>query len=276
MKKICTLLMLLILSGLMINCGQAPPAPNAFRLKTRIKFRLFGFIPLFGVPLPFQRINLKTNTMPGAPGTIGTRSEFDVGGNFIPTDVVGKFDAVAAVLPATWVVKADPNQILRFPCQYQAMETFQAVAGKTYKYRCNLDVINSFVATPSYLQTNQYGVPPIGSGGGSWATVFKGFQGKALFTNAQSLQANYYRFTGVVDADGEEEYELEDVENLSGSSDGTSATVPGPSWQRTGYLRGGTTKVYRIVLVENGVYIGHTEFDVYLPEHNCSPRTRVC
>ena len=272
--------MLLILSGLMINCGQAPPAQNAFRLKTRIKFRLFGSIPLFSVALPFQRINLKTNTMPGAPGTIGTRSEFDLGGNFVITDLVGKFDAVDAVLPAAWTVKADPNQILRFPCQYAATQTFQAVAGKTYKYKCNLDVINNLVATPNYLQTNEYGNPPgpwTGgtSGNGLWGGIIKGIHGQAFFTNAQNLTAHYYRLTGV-DTDGEEEYELETERNLTGSSDGTSATFPGPRWQREGYLVAGTTKIYRIVLVENGVYIGHTEFDVYLPERNCDPRTRVC
>lgn len=264
------------MSGMALNCSQSPPAQNAFRLKTRIKFRLFGVIPLFAVPLPFQRINLKTNTLPGTTGTIGSKSEFDPGGNYVLTDVVGKFDAVDAVLPAMWTVKADPNQIIRFPCQYAPTQTFQAVAGKTYKYKCNLDVINHLVAVPGFLQTDQYGNPPFPSpGNGSWATTTKGMHGESLFANVTNLEARYYRLTGI-DSDGDEEYELETTKTPVVTPDGLAATFAGPSWVRTGYLVNGTTKEYRIVIFEGNAYLGHVPFHVYLPEHPCGPRTRVC
>lgn len=283
MKKICIIFVLALLAGFVINCGQAPPPQDAFRLKTRVKFRLFGFIPLFAIPAPFQQINLKTNTMPGAPNTSGTVAEFDPNGAFVPTDHVGKYDARNAVLPATWTVKVNPNQPIEYPCMYPATMTFQAQAVKTYKYKCSIDIVNNFTATPNYIYVNASGVPSTGNDPINWGVNGKGSNDEAFFSNADNLKVRYYRLTGIdtTNGDYEEIYELEsETDPQSISPDGTEIKVNYPGhpfgwrYSGSGYLVDNTTKRYHIVIVEDGTYIGHLQFEIGYPER-CE-RTRQC
>ncbi len=282
MRRICLVFILALLSGFVINCGQAPPAQNTFRLKTRVKFRLFGFIPLFSIPAPFQQINLKTNTMPGAPGTTGTTSEFNINGAYVTTDHVGKYDPLSPVIPATWTVKVNPNQPLRYPCMYPATMSFQAQGGQTYKYKCSIDIVNSFASIPSDIYVNDYGIPNTGNNPINWGVKINNTQGDAVFSSAENLSVEYYRLTQIdtTNGDYDEIYQLESTTAPSSiSPDGTEITIPYPQNWRTrgsGFLLNGTAKLYHIVLKEDDVYVGHTPFIVDYPEQNCDGRTRVC
>ncbi len=281
MKKVCLVFVLAILSGFIINCNQAPPQQNAFRLKTRVKFRLFGFIPLFGIPAPLQQINLKTNLTPNAPGTTGTKPEFNPNGTFVATDAVGKFDAVDAILPATWTVKVNPNQPIRYPCMYPATMSFQAQGSQTYKYKCEIDIVNSIVSAPNHLSVNVNGTPSTGTNPINWGIKIGSSNGKAFFSNAQNLRVSYYRLTGFDTTNGDNEaiYQLESVDTPDSiSPNGAELTTEYPiGWHgRSGFLLGGTIKEYHVVISEGGVYLAHATFSISYPEHNCDPRTRIC
>lgn len=281
MKRICLIFVLALLSGFILNCSQAPPAPDTFRLKTRVKFRLFGFIPLFGIPAPFQQINLKTPTAAGAPGTIGSTSEFNLNGSYVTTDSVGKIDPLSPVIPATWTVKVNPNQPIRYPCAYPATMTFQAQGGQTYKYKCEIDLVDTIAAVPSGVYVSDTGVPSTGNDPINWGVKIHPLNGNKIFLNAENLRVEYYRLTGIdtTYGDNEEIYQLEQESAPSFvAQDGSEIKIGYPVTfrQRSGYLRNGTTKQYHIVLKEDNVYLAHTAFNVDFPEHNCGPRTRVC
>ena len=280
MNKIFAIFMLTLLAVFTLNCGQAPPQPNAFRLKTRVNFKLFGIIPLFTIPAPFQQINLKTGTAPGAPNTTGTKSEFDLNGAFVTTDKVGKRDAVDAVIPANWTVKVNPNQPIEYPCMYPATMSFLAQSAQTYKYKCSINIVNNFTASPRYIYVNANGTPSTGNNPINWGIKTHPINGEPVFANAQNLTVLYYRLTGFDTTNGDNEpiFQLESTDTPTTlSPDGSEVGTDYPDgWHsRSGYLQGNTTKIYHVVFLEGGVYIGHAEFNIGYPDQDCT-RTRVC
>jgi hypothetical protein len=257
MKKIALLMMLVILAGFTLNCN--PPVPqNAFRVKTRGKFHLFG-IPLpFSIPNPNIALNLKTNLAPGAPGTTGSVNEYNPGGANIETDLGGKFDAVNAVLPAPWNAKVAPNQA-RCTTSNVPILSFNAVAGGVYKIRCKWNIQVDLLVEPGFVDLTQSGPPSL------TGIMVNGGGGKPLFRNAQNIKIRYYR------QDDGEDYELDGEKSpISGSPDGNSLLIPVPDY----YSNYGLVH-YRILIVEDGVndvYLAHGEFDVVYPPEPCPPR----
>src|SRR5262245_19652656 len=138
MKKYALFLILAVLSGITISCSGPVPT-NAFRVKTRGKFHLFGFPLPFSVPNPNIALNLKTNTPAGTAGTTGTVTEYNPGGLNVETDLGGKFDAVNSVVPAGWNAKVAPNQS-RCTTSPVPIVSFNAVWGGTYKLNCKWNI----------------------------------------------------------------------------------------------------------------------------------------
>ncbi len=245
-------MILAILAGINLNCNSPIPQ-NAFRVKTRGKFHLFG-IPLpFSVPNPNIAINLKTNIMPGTAGTIGTIPEFNPGGAFVSTDGGGKFDAVNAVIPAPYNAKIAPGQST-CSAPVSSVFPFNAVAGGTYKINCKFNIQINFLIEPDNIDLST----PGSTGNSLTGTQVKTADLKAVFNNAQNLKILYYR------QESGEDYVL-DGEKLPNwvSPDGTIMEIPIPNYfSNYGYQH------YRILIVEDGsqdVYLGHGELDVVYP-----------
>lgn len=256
MKKYVLFVILAIVAGITINCSSSVPQ-NAFRVKTRGKFHLFG-IPLpFSVPNPNIALNLKTSTMPGAPGTMGAVNEFNPGGLNVQTDLGGKFDAVNSVVPAGWNAKVAPNQS-RCTGAQAPIVSFNAVWGGVYKLNCKWNIQISLRIQPEFVE--------LGGGGNSLTGVLaKNFNDEPLFLNSQNLIVQYYK-----QIDGED-YILEGEKPVSSvSADGTTLEIPLPNYSGNfGY------KNYELLIVEDGandVYIGHGSLQVRYPcggTHHC-------
>jgi hypothetical protein len=249
MKKIIAILMFAILAGAITSCSSPVPQ-DSFRVQTRKKFNIFG-IPLpFSVKLPFVSINLKTNTMPGTPGTIGNRTEFDPGGQYVNTGANANFDAVGAVLPAPWTVKAAPNQP---HCASSNPTTYSAVAGQKYNFRCNLNIIINFLVEPSIVNLMEQGSTPPESLEGNTE------KGSHLFASSQNLVVQYYKRQG-----NTEDYELVDekpVLEIVNNGRGFRFDMP-YNEQSYGIAH------FRVLVIdeaERDIYLAHGEFQIYYP-----------
>lgn len=252
MKKFVLLMIFAILAGVTLNCS-GPVPQNAFRVKTRGKFHLFGLPLPFSVPNPNIAINLKTSILPGTAGTIGTISEFNPGGAFVTTDGVGKFDAVNAVIPAPYNAKVAPGQST-CSAPTSSVFPFSAVAGGTYKIDCKFNIQINFLIEPGYIDLST-----VGSAGNSLTgTQVKTIENKAVFLNAQNLKILYYR------QESGEDYVLEGEKFPNWvSDDGTIMEIPVPNFYSNHGLQ-----FYRILIVQDGVqdvYIGHGELSVDYP-----------
>lgn len=250
MKKIIAILIFAILAGAITSCSSPVPQ-DSFRVQTRKKFNLFG-IPLpFSVRLPFVSINLKTTTMQGTPGTTGNRTEFDPGGQYVNSGANANVDAVDAVLPAPWTVKAAPNQTL---CANSNPTTYSAVAGRKYNFRCNLNIIINFLVEPSIVNLMEQGSTPPDS------LVGNTDKGSHLFSSSQNLTVQYYKEQG----SNTGEYDLVDEKPvLEVVNGGIGFRFDMPSSNQTSGIAH-----YRVLVIDNAdrdVYLAHGEFSVYYP-----------
>lgn len=264
--------MLAVFSIVTLNCSQPPVPNNAFRVKTRGKFHLFG-IPLpFSVPNPNIAINLKTNTIAGAPGTVGSVTEFAPGGAFVSTNGSGIFDANNAVLPAVWTAKPAPNQSL-CTSSATAQVSFNAVAQGTYKFSCRWNVTVTFLVQPSYVDLSD----PNQNNSGNQLTgvVIKPINSESRFANASNLKVRYYKHLG------DEDYELEQEKPVTSiSPDGAEAVFPLPSVNDNhGFVH------YKLLIVEDDMqydtFIGYGDLDVIYPlivdpPPPCGPGGELC
>ncbi len=249
MRKYVYLLLVIIISGLFLNCTSSVPQ-NAFRVRTKARIHLFGLPLPISVPNPFVSINIKTTATP-APGKI---TEYNPGGAFVRTNILGYYDAVNAQLPAPWTAKAAPMQSF---CRNAPTATFSAVAGQTYKLECKWNITIGFSVQPGMVDlSHTTSEPP--------PTSVIGAVQKNLhyFDGMNDLKVKYYRQIG----DGED-YELDGTKPVTSvSEDGMSLTIPVPNY----FLRHYGETHYKLLIVEDedtyDPFVGLGDLDVIYPE----------
>jgi hypothetical protein len=244
MKNLILLMMVVIVSSFAISCSPSVPQ-NSFRVTSKRDLRVFG-IPL-GIKIknPFVFLNLRTPTSPG-PTTTGSVNEFNPGGQYINTGANATFDAVDAVLPAQWTIRAAPLQVL---CANNTPITVGAVRGAKYDFDCVSNVSNILTTTPDLIDVSYPNTPPNSITG----NVNKSF---SSFKMIENLRVHYYRQVAGDD------YEAAGVKPaISIAPNGRSVQIPLPTYTP---LTSGAVN-YRALFAEEGSddYIGHLSFTLF-------------
>lgn len=236
-------MMLAIVSSLAVGCSRPVPQ-NAFRVTSKRDIRVFGIPVGLKVKNPFVFLNLRTTNTSGATGAV---NEFNPGGQYINTGANASFDAVNAILPAPWTIRAAPSQIL---CANNSPITVSAVNGGKYDFDCITNVSNSLTAQPGFVDLSDPIVTPDSLTG-------TGQKGILLQRANQNLKVYYYK-----QVSGDDYEAVGEKPVVSVSPDGQSVQIPLPDYDSTarGYRQ------YRALIAEDGntdVYLAHISFGLF-------------